>query len=60
MHISTKGIDAFAKQTKIPAKEFKLNSPFTLDNLIKYHHLENLLIKVLNWFLFGKRSGKAF
>ena len=31
-----------------------------MNNLIKYHHLGNLLIKVLNWFLFGKRSGKAF
>ena len=28
MHISTKGIDAFAKQTKIPANEFKLKHPF--------------------------------
>ena len=36
------------------------NTPFPLDNLMKYHHLGNLLIKVLNWFLFGKRSGKAF
>ena len=31
---------------KIPIK--KKNTPFTLDNLIKYHHLGNLLIKVLN------------
>ena len=45
---------------KLPAKEFKLNTPFTLNNLIKYHHLGNLMIKVLNWFLFGKRLGKAF
>ena len=54
---------------ELSAKEFKLkhsfqkkkkkNTPFTLDNLIKYHHLGNLFIKVLNWFLFGKRSGKA-
>ena len=28
MHISTKGIKAFAKQTKIPAKEFKLKHSF--------------------------------
>ena len=32
MHISTKGINAFAKQTKtkIPAKEFKLKHSFHL------------------------------
>ena len=41
---------------KLPAKEFKLKHSFHP----KYHHLGNLLIKVLNWFLFGKRSGKAF
>ena len=45
---------------KLPAKEFKLKHSFILNNLIKYHHLGNLLIKVLKWFLFGKRSGKAF
>ena len=28
MHISTKGINAFAKQTKVPAKEFKLKHSF--------------------------------
>ena len=28
MHISTKGINAFAKQTKIPAKKFKLKHSF--------------------------------
>ena len=28
MCVSTKGIDAFAKQTKIPAKEFKLKHSF--------------------------------
>ena len=28
MHISTKGINVFAKQTKIPAKEFKLKHSF--------------------------------
>ena len=28
MYISTKGIDTFAKQTKIPAKEFKLKHSF--------------------------------
>ena len=28
MHISTKDIDTFAKQTKIPAKEFKLKHSF--------------------------------
>ena len=28
MHISTKGINTFAKQTKIPAKEFKLKHFF--------------------------------
>ena len=36
------------------------NIPFILDNLVRYHHPGNLLMKVLNWFLFGKRSGKAF
>ena len=44
---------------KLPAKEFKLTHSFH-PSLIKYHHLGNLLIKVLNWFLFGKRAGKAF
>ena len=28
MYISTKGINAFAKQTKMPAKEFKLKHSF--------------------------------
>ena len=28
MHISTKGINAFVKQTKIPEKEFKLKPSF--------------------------------
>ena len=28
MHISAKGINAFAKQTKMPAKEFKLKLSF--------------------------------
>ena len=45
---------------KLPSKEFELKHSFPLNNLIKYHHLGNLLIKVLNWLLFGKRSGKAF
>ena len=58
MHISTKGISAFAEQTKIPAKEFKLKHSFHPENnLIKYHHLGNLLIKVLNSYL-GRDGGR--
>ena len=59
MHINTKGINTFVKQTKTLAKRgLGWNTLLFLDNLIGCHHLGDMLIKVLSWFCLERDRGK--
>ena len=59
MHINTKGINTFVKQTKMLAKRgLGWNTLLFLDNLIGCHHPEDILIKVLSWFCLKRDRGK--